>query len=92
MTDSEKVIDRHPTQPSTMTLEKWKDRKDQMEYFNDRTWPYHGMSLQAMKLRTSVLNTFWRDHMSDRNGRRSGRATVCEAAVCGGAKSHLFIR
>ena len=25
-------------------LEKWKERKEQMEYLNDRTWPYHGMS------------------------------------------------
>ena len=27
VTDSERVIDGPPTQPSTMTLEKWKERK-----------------------------------------------------------------
>ena len=41
MTDSERVIDVHPTRPSTMTLKKWKEMKDQMEYFKmtgpDRT-------------------------------------------------------
>ena len=49
---------------------KVKGKKDQMEYVNDRTWPYHGMSLCAVKLRTSVLNRFWRDHISDKHGRR----------------------
>ena len=39
-----------------------------MEYLNDRTWPYHGMSPYAMKARASVLNKFWRDHLSDTNG------------------------
>ena len=36
MTDSERVIDDHPTKPSTITLENWKEMKDQMEYLNDR--------------------------------------------------------
>ena len=70
MTDSEMVIDDHPTRPSTITLEKWKESKDQMEHSSDRTWPYHGMSPHAMKLRTSVLNKFWRDHISVKHGRR----------------------
>ena len=39
-----------------------------MEYLNDRTWPYHGMSPYAMKVRASVLNKFWRDHTSDKYG------------------------
>ena len=66
--DSERVIDDHPTRPSTMTLEKWKERKDQMAYLNDRTWPYHGLSPYAMKVRTSVLNKFWIGHISDKYG------------------------
>ena len=41
-----------------------------MEYLNDRTWPYHGMSAYAMKIRTSVLNKFWSDHFSDKYGLR----------------------
>ena len=49
------MIDDHPTQPTSMTMEKWKERKDLMEYLSDRTWPYHGMSACAMKIRTSVL-------------------------------------
>ena len=39
--------------------------KDQMEYFNDKTWPDHGMSPYAMKVKPSVLNNFWRNHISD---------------------------
>ena len=68
-----------------MTLEKWKERKDQMEYLNDRTWPYHGMSPYAMKIRTSVLNKFLKDHISDRCGPRvtchqirGGRSPRCQ--------------
>ena len=39
-----------------------------MEYLNDRTWPYHGMSTHAMKIRTSVLNKSWKYHISDKYG------------------------
>ena len=39
--------------------------KDQMEYFNGKTWPDHGMSPYAMKVKPSVLNNFWRNHISD---------------------------
>ena len=70
MTDSERVIDDHPTQPDSMTMEKWKERKDSMEFWNDRTWRYHGMNAYAMKRRSSVLNRLWRKHISDENGRR----------------------
>ena len=70
ITDSERVIDDHPTQPNSMTLEKWKERKDLMEFLNDRTWPYRSMNAYAMKIRTSVLNKFWRKHISDKNGLR----------------------
>ena len=45
------VIDDHPNRPSSITLEKWKEIKDQMGHLNDRTWPYHGMSPYAMKVR-----------------------------------------
>ena len=68
MTNSERVRDDHPARPSTIALQKWKEMKDQMEYSNDRTWPYHGGSPYAMKVRASVLNTFWRDHISDKCG------------------------
>ena len=40
-----------------------------MEYLSARTWPYHGMSPYAMKMTTSVLNKFWKDHISDKYGR-----------------------
>ena len=39
-----------------------------MEYLNDRTWPYHGMIFCALKVRASVLNKFWRNHISDKYG------------------------
>ena len=42
--------------------------KDQMEHLNEKTRPYHDMSLYAMKVRASVLNRFWRDHMSVKCG------------------------
>ena len=64
------MIDDHPTQPNSMRIEKWKERKDLMEYLNDRIWPYHGMGAYDMTIRTSVLNRFWRDHISDKNGLR----------------------
>ena len=63
----------HPTQPDSLTMEKWKERKDLMEYVNDRTWPYHSVSAYAMKIRTSVLNRFWSKHITDQNGLRGDR-------------------
>ena len=59
--------------PLCRTLCQWKvkrKRKDRIEYQNDRSWPYHGMNACAMKTRTSVLNRFWRDHASDKDGLR----------------------
>ena len=55
VTDSARVIDYHPTQPNSMTMEKWKGRKDLMEDLNDRTWPYLGMSAHA---KVGLLKTF----------------------------------
>ena len=55
-----------------------------MRYLNDSTWPSHGVSACAMKIRTSVLNRFWRDHFSDKYGLRSDmvpRATLCFATT-----------
>ena len=68
VTDSESVIDDHPTQPNSMILEKWKQRKDLMEYLDDRGWTYHGMIACARKTRTSVLKNFLKDHISDKYG------------------------
>ena len=70
VTDSERVIDDHTIVPNFMTMERWKERKDLMEHRNDRTWPYHGMNVYAMKIRTSVLNRFWRDQISEKYGLR----------------------
>ena len=41
-----------------------------MEDLDDRTWPYNGMSVDAMKIRKSALNRFWKDHISDKYGLR----------------------
>ena len=70
VTDSERMIDDHPTQPISMTAETWTERKDSMEYSNGVTWRYHGVNGYALKTRSSVLHRFWRDHISDKNGRR----------------------
>ena len=51
-------------------MEKWKEMQDLVDSQNDRTWPYHGMSPYAMKIRTSVLNKFWKDHISYKYGLR----------------------
>ena len=91
MTDSERVIDDHPTRPSTITLEKWKEMKDQMEYLNDTTWPHHGMSLCALKIRASGLNEFWRDHISDKHGLGGRHGTACAAALRGSAEGHFLL-
>ena len=70
VTDLERVIDDHPTQPYSMTMEKGKERKDVMEFLND------GMSAYAVKIRTSVLNSFWKKHISDKNGLRGEGPTA----------------
>ena len=64
------MIDDHPVQPNSMTMQKWQDRKDLMGYLNDKNWPYHGMSTYSMKIWTSMLNRFWIDHISDKYGHR----------------------
>ena len=77
VTDSERVIDDHPAWPSTMTLEKRKEMKDQMAYLDDRTWQYHGVSPYAIKVRASMLNKFRRDHISDKYGLGGTRHRMC---------------
>ena len=70
VTDSERVIDDRPTQPYSMTMEKWKERKEVMEFLNGRGWTYHGMSAYARKTRTSVLNRHRQKLISDKHGVR----------------------
>ena len=41
------------------------------ECLNDRICPYYGMSVYALKTRTSVMNKFWRDRILDKYGVRS---------------------
>ena len=66
VTTSERVIDDHSTQADSTTIEKsGKERKDMMDFLNDRTWSYHSMSAYAMKIRTSVLNKSWSKLRSD---------------------------
>ena len=79
VTDSERMIDDHTTQPNSMTIETWKERKDSMEHLNDRTWRNHGMNAHVMKIRSSVLNRFWRDHICDKNGRRGNKKPYAQA-------------
>ena len=66
--DSEGVIDDQPTQPYSMTMEKWKERKKVMEFLNGGRSTYHGKSAYARKTRPSVLNRYWQKHISDKNG------------------------
>ena len=68
--DSDMVIDDHPNEPVLMTAGTWKDRKGPMEFMTGRTWHYHSMNDYALRWRSSVLHRFWRDHISDKNGRR----------------------
>ena len=75
-----------------MTMEKWKERKDLMEYLNDRTWPYHGMSVYAMKIRSSVLNRFWRDHISDKYGLRGDMSTYVQIPFAAVPKAIFLLR
>ena len=55
-----------------------------------RTWNYHGMNHKALRTRTSVLHRFWRDHISDKNGRR-GDIPPNAAAVLKTTFSHAMI-
>ena len=81
VTDSERVIDDHPTQPITMTAETWKDRKDSMEYSNGRTWHYHGVNGYALRTRSSVLHRFWRDHISGKKRPQRLKTDVCKSTT-----------
>ena len=79
VTNSEGVIDDHPTQPISMTAETWKEKKDSMEYLNDRTWRFHAITDYVLRTGSSVLHRFWRDHISDQNGRRSNIPPYAQA-------------
>ena len=68
--DAEMVIDDRSNEPVLMTAGTWRDRKDSMEVMTGRAWHYRGINHKAMRTRTSVLHKFWRDHISDKNGRR----------------------
>ena len=63
------VIGDRP-EPLLMTAGTWRDRKDSMEAVIGQTWHHHGMDDYALRKRTSVLQRFWRDHISDKIGRR----------------------
>ena len=64
------VIDDRSNEPVLMTAGTWKDRKDSMEFMTVRTCKNHGMDDCALRTRSSVLHRSWRDHISDKNGRR----------------------
>ena len=64
----ESVIDEQHYRPYSVTVEKWKERKEVMESLNDRGWAHQGMSAYAGKTRRSVLNRHWQRHVSDKTG------------------------
>ena len=64
------VIDTRNNEPELMNARTWRARKGSMEVKTGRLWHYHGMDHKAMRTRTYVLQKFWRDHISDKNGRR----------------------
>ena len=68
VTDTERVIRDQHNQPCSLTMDKWKERKEEVESLNDRGWAHQGMSAYAGKNRTSVLNRYWQRHISDKNG------------------------
>ena len=80
----------HPTQPNSMTVEKPKERK-RSDGISEWTGfaPYHGMSAYAMKIRTSVLNRFWKDHISDKHSLRGDTSPYVWRAFAAGPKSTL---
>ena len=52
-----------------------------MGVMNGRTWHYHGMSYKAMSTRTTVLQRFWRDHISDKKKAARGKIPPNALAV-----------
>ena len=82
------MIDDHPS----VTMEKWKERKNLMEYQNDRSLPYRGMSVNAIKIRTSVLNRIWRDHTSDKYGFRGHKPPYVRRPFTAVHEICLFLR
>ena len=69
------MIDDHPHSAEFYVNGKV-ERKDLMEYLNDRDVAVSRMSAYTMKIRTSVLNKFWSDHTSDKYGLR------CDMSPC----------
>ena len=81
VTDSERMVDDHPTQMILLKSETWKERKDSTESSNVRTWRYHGMNDYALRTRSSVLHRFWRDHISDKHCRRGNIPSYAQAPL-----------
>ena len=77
--DSEMVIDDRPHEPVLMTAGTWKDRKDSVEFMTGMSSHYHGMDDYALRMRSSVLHWFWRDHIS-------GKSSTCRT------KGHILLR
>ena len=67
--DAEMVIDTRNKKLELLIAKTWKERKDSMEIMTSRTWHYHRMDHKAMRTQTFVLQKFWRDHISEKNGR-----------------------
>ena len=72
--DAETVIHDRTNEPVLTTARTWGgSRRLDGSYMTGRTWHYHGMSHKATRTRTSVLQWFWRNHISDKNDRRGNK-------------------
>ena len=67
VTDSVRVIDVHHSADHYDSRNM--ESKGRFDGMNGRSWCCHGMNDYALRARSSVLHRFWRDHISDKNGR-----------------------
>ena len=70
LTNAAIVIETRDNEPEPINARTWRARKGLMEVMTSRTWHYHGMDQKAKRTRECVLQKFWQDCISDKNGRR----------------------
>ena len=64
------VIDDCPNEPVRMTARTWRDRKDSMEFSDRQNMALSQHERQCFEDEIICSAQFWRDHISDKNGRR----------------------
>ena len=68
--NADMVIETRDNEPELINARTWRARKGLKEVMTGRTLHYHGMDHKARRKWAYVLQKFWQDYISDKNGRR----------------------